>query len=143
MWLWQYINEIWYAAAAFYRREFEYQKQNSHVGILNIRLNRLPYLTRRWFLSKYTTQPQRFASTLFMIRRKQEEYEGYLINSKQRKHIYCNLIKYQEAFMFPQRPLYLFSKKQVYPIKNPCNFLMIWNVIGKYICSASHSLLAN
>ena len=30
-----------------------------------------------------------------------------------------------------------FPEKQVYPIRNPCNFLMIWNVIGKYICSAS------
>ena len=36
-----------------------------------------------------------------------------------------------------------FPDKQVYPIKNPCNFLMIWNVIGKFTCSASHNLPAN
>ena len=109
MWLWQYMNEMWYTAVAFHRREFEYQKQNSHIGILNIRLNRLPYLMHRWFWSKYTTQPQRFASILFKIKRKQEEDEGYLTNRKQQTYIHCNLIEYQEAFMFPQRPLYLFS----------------------------------
>ena len=36
-----------------------------------------------------------------------------------------------------------FPEKQVYPIKNPCNFLMIWNVIRKYKCSDSHNLPTN
>ena len=36
-----------------------------------------------------------------------------------------------------------FPDKQVYPIKNPCNFLMMWNVIGKFTYSASDNLPAN